>query len=368
MTARVSRTKPRELRLRLREGSSEIVIGDGLVGPGFLSFLRARLGVSKVRRSLFVADRRFLAQRPRLAARIGRRCFLVQGGERQKGIAAARRLWRELARREVLRDGCLVAIGGGVTLDLAGFVASTYMRGIETVLVPTTPLAMADAAVGGKTGVNLPEGKNLVGTFHQPRLVIVDRLTARSLPRRSYRSGLVELVKAALLEGGSLWRSVVATEGISIPLDPHLLEAAIAFKVRVVGRDEREAGERRILNLGHTLGHALEAATNYRHYLHGEAVAVGLVFSALLSERIYGFDSATTKTLATLLRNVRRPTPPGVAGYRDIRPFLSRDKKGALTGLSWVLLKAPGRPKIRDRVPASAIAAALRRTASMGFL
>ena len=177
------------------------------------------------------------------------------------------------------RSACVLAFGGGIAGDVGGFVAAVYMRGVDLIQVPTTLLAQVDAAVGGKTGVNLTEGKNLVGAFHQPRLVLMDPLTLTTLPDREYRAGLFEVVKHGIIRSRSLFDLMTNASERILARDPELLEKiiaeSVAIKAEVVRRDEKEGGLRRILNFGHTLGHAIEAQTGYRRLLHGEAVGYG---------------------------------------------------------------------------------------------
>ena len=188
------------------------------------------------------------------------------------------------------RSACVIAFGGGIVGDVAGFVAAAYMRGVDVIQVPTTLLAQVDAAVGGKTGVNLAKGKNLVGAFHQPRLVVMDPQTLTTLPDREYRAGLFEVVKHGIIRSRSLFDSMTNERGRILARDPELLEAiigeSVAIKADVVGRDEKEGGLRRILNYGHTLGHALEAETEYRRLLHGEAVGYGMIAAGFLAESL----------------------------------------------------------------------------------
>ncbi|MBL8693305.1 MAG: 3-dehydroquinate synthase [Planctomycetes bacterium] len=205
----------------------------------------------------------------------------VRAGERSKTMATASRLLEVLAEGGADRRSLVVACGGGVVTDLGGFVASLYMRGVDWVAVPTTLLAAVDAAIGGKTGVDLPQGKNLAGTIHPPKAVVIDLDAFRSLSARQWRSGLAEVVKIALALDGDFFELLEreAERGALEPENPQIeaiVRRAIELKAHVVERDERDSGIRRVLNLGHTTGHALEAATGYRRFLHGEAVAIGL--------------------------------------------------------------------------------------------
>ncbi len=294
-------------------------------------------------------------------------------GEERKTGETATRLDRQLARAAFHRTDAIVALGGGVVGDVAGFVASTYVRGIPLLQVPTTLLAMVDAAIGGKTGVNLPEGKNLVGTFHQPFGVVADLDTLRSLPERELRGGLAEVAKYALIAEPELGELVVeqadaifAREAV---LRPIVVRSA-AIKARVVAADEREGGIRAILNYGHTLGHALEglalagrlparrgAGTRLHH---GEAIAVGMVFAAWVSVLMGLAREEMVAEHRRLLAAVGLPTAwPGLS-WEDVRRFLVLDKKYA-GGTRLVLLRAPGDPVVQGDVGEDVLIEALRR-------
>jgi len=213
----------------------------------------------------------------------------VPPGEESKSLDQAARLFRELVRARLDRGSALIGLGGGVIGDLAGFTAATLFRGIRFINIPTTLLAQVDSSVGGKTGVNLPEGKNLVGAFHQPSLVVADVLTLRTLPEREFRSGLAEVVKHGMIAEEALFETLEKEADRILKRDPDLLRAIVskscAIKAKVVETDEREAGLRAMLNFGHTVGHAIEAALGYGTITHGEAVAHGMVMAAALSVR-----------------------------------------------------------------------------------
>ena len=214
--------------------------------------------------------------------------LLLEDGEAHKSFANVGRALQALAELGATRDACVIALGGGVIGDLAGFSAACWMRGIDFIQMPTTLLAMVDSSVGGKTGVNLPAGKNLAGAFHQPRAVFADIDTLASLPAREYRAGLAEVVKGAAIGDRDFFAWLEHNASGLEARDPALVTEAIARKVRykagVVARDETEQGERALLNLGHTFGHALETAGNYTTLLHGEGVAIGMMLAAQLSD------------------------------------------------------------------------------------
>ena len=259
----------------------------------------------------------------------------LRAGEEAKSFGAGERLWQEL---DLERTGTLVALGGGCTTDAAGFVAATYLRGIDWVTVPTTLVGQVDAAIGGKTGLDLPAGKNLVGAFHWPARTLVDPAVLETLPGRERRAGLAEVVKTGLLAGEKLWE---------LP-EPELVRRCAAFKTAVCLRDPMEHGERAILNLGHTFAHALEAASDYQ-LPHGEAVALGLTAALRLS----GLEEEA-QTVEELLE----PTPARVDADRAWAA-LQRDKKAVGGVPKLVLLEAPGRPLTGVELPAEDVRRAL---------
>lgn len=273
-------------------------------------------------------------------------CVLtVPTGEESKSLDEAARLCRELVRAGLDRGSAVLALGGGVIGDLAGFVAATLFRGVAFVNVPTTLLAQVDSSIGGKTGVNLPEGKNLVGTFYQPRLVMADVLTLRTLPAREFRSGLAEVVKHAMIGDAELFRLLEEDAEKILARDPATLEAVIArncaIKARVVEQDEREAGLRALLNFGHTVGHAVEAGLGYGAVTHGEAVAYGMLVAATLSVRRGLCAPADASRLEALLRRFDlvptvRPSP------ELLETYIVRDKKMRDGVLQFVLTAGVG--------------------------
>jgi 3-dehydroquinate synthase len=282
----------------------------------------------------------------------------VPAGEEAKTLQVYETLLHQLAIQEAHRDDPVVALGGGSVGDLAGFVASTYMRGVPFVQVPTTLLAQVDAAVGGKTAVNLPEGKNLVGSFAQPRVVIADVAALATLPDRELRSGLAEVAKVALTLDADLLEMLERDPGPVLARDPGTLELVVehcvAAKARTVAEDERDAGRRLILNYGHTLGHALERLDAFAGRSHGEAVAVGMVFAARLAGSrgmaSTGLAGRTSRLLASLGLDTDGPLPDTdalLAAFRLDKKY--RHKKDA-SGVRFVLLEDVGRPAVVDDV------------------
>jgi 3-dehydroquinate synthase len=269
----------------------------------------------------------------------------VPAGEASKSLAQAESLLRQLAQQKLPRSGTIVVLGGGVVGDLAGFVAGTYLRGINFVQVPTTLLAMVDSSVGGKTAVNLPEGKNLVGAFHQPKLVIADLETLSTLPKREFAAGMAEVIKYAVIRDRALFTRVA--KGVK-PSDPDLeeiVEKCVAIKARIVEHDEFETkGERALLNFGHTIGHAIEKATGFKRYLHGEAIALGMRAAAWLSVGQAGLPESDAKAIEAALEANHLPTKlhPSV-DKEAVLAALGNDKKIAADGGNrWVLAKTLG--------------------------
>ncbi len=266
----------------------------------------------------------------------------LQGGEGAKTLEVYGKALSWLAERGLPRNATLLVVGGGTLTDLGGFVAATYLRGIPYLAFPTTTLAVVDASVGGKTGLNLPEGKNLVGAFHFPRRVYAEVGALKTLPPFTFREGLVEAFKHGLIAGDE---ALLEVEGLS-PESPFLedyLARAVAVKVAVTEEDPLERGKRRLLNLGHTLGHALEART--RHALpHGAAVAYGLLYAALLGKALGGED-----LLAPIRRLLLWLSPPKLPPlkWEELLPYLLRDKKKVSESLHWVVPLGLGRLQVR---------------------
>jgi 3-dehydroquinate synthase len=269
-------------------------------------------------------------------------------GEAAKSLEVAGTLWREMLRLGGKRDSRLIALGGGSLCDLGGFVAACFLRGIEVAQLPSTLLAQVDASVGGKTAIDLPEGKNTVGAFHQPSLVIADTELLATLDRAELASGLVEVIKMAALLDLELLARVerdlpLLLAGDAAALAP-VVAAAVAAKIRVVEEDPREADRRRLLNFGHTLGHALEAAHGYTGLRHGEAVAHGIRFALRLARR-RGLDPGEADRLEALLDRLSLPALPAMSAA-PLLDAMRRDKKAREAGLVWVLPRALGQGEL----------------------
>ncbi|MGH8899756.1 MAG: 3-dehydroquinate synthase [Egibacteraceae bacterium] len=286
------------------------------------------------------------------AAGLAVELITVPDGEEAKSLDVLASLYHRLAAIPLGRNDVVVALGGGVVGDLAGFAAATWNRGVALVQVPTTLLAQVDAAIGGKTAVNLPEGKNLVGAFHQPIGVVADTATLASLPTRERRAGLGEVAKYGFIADPAVLELLESCPDEAVAGDTVLLteivRRGVTVKARVVGADERESGERALLNYGHTVGHAIEALTGYRTYRHGEAVALGMVFAARLGERLGVTEPGLADRTVTLLRGVGLPTGGLRLDPARVWDLLARDKK-ARGGVRFVLCRRPGVAMVVDQ-------------------
>ena len=289
---------------------------------------------------------------------------ILPDGEAHKTLDCTARIFAALAAMQASRDACIIALGGGVIGDLGGFAAACWMRGIACVQMPTTLLAMVDSSVGGKTGVNLPQGKNLVGAFHQPRAVIADTDTLATLPERELRAGFAEVIKYAALGDAEFFSWLETHADALLAREPATLAHAIAtccrHKAAIVARDETEQGERALLNFGHTFGHALETVRGHGTLLHGEAVAIGMVVAARLSTRLGMAAAVDTERLATLLARFGLPTAIPVGTDIDaLLKAMQLDKKNLSGKLRLVVWHGIGRAEIVDGVDAAAVLAVL---------
>lgn len=319
-----------------------VLITDRRVGPLYLEGVRAALGQAKLRVSAIEVD----------------------AGERSKSVAVAQRLWEELVEVGATRQSVVVALGGGVVGDLAGFVAATFARGLKLLQIPTTLLAQVDSSVGGKVAINLPKAKNMVGAFWQPSGVLIDTDTLATLPQREYRAGLAEVVKygAALDEAFFVWleEHVEAVLGREPQALAYLIGRCCQLKAAIVVEDERElSGQRALLNYGHTFGHAFEAVTDYDVLLHGEAVAMGMVCAARLAERLGRIDAQMVQRQQRLLEAFGLPTAPPELAPDSVLAAMLHDKKATGRGLRFVLLEGLGRAELVEEVKEADIRAVL---------
>ena len=290
--------------------------------------------------------------------------LVLPDGESAKTLASAERIFEALANARLTRDGTVVALGGGVIGDLAGFAAACWMRGIRFVQVPTTLLAMVDSSVGGKTGVNIAHGKNLVGAFHQPSLVLADLAALDTLPDRQLRAGLAEVIKYGAIVDADFFGWLEHNATALCAREPDALAHAVAqsctHKARIVARDERESGERALLNFGHTFAHALEQVTGYTTLLHGEAVAIGMLQAARLSAAQGLAEHEPAQRLEALLMAMALPTaPPLGLDPQALLDAMALDKKARGSSLRFVLWDRIGAARIVDDVPRAAVLAIL---------
>ena len=289
--------------------------------------------------------------------------LILPDGEAHKTLANVDAVFDRLAALGATRDATIIALGGGVIGDLAGFAAACWMRGIDFVQMPTTLLAMVDSSVGGKTGVNLPAGKNLVGAFHQPRAVVADTSTLSTLPLREYRAGLAEVVKYAAIGDAVFFAWLEANVEALNARDPGALAEAIAVSCRhkagVVARDEHEHGERALLDFGHTFGHALETATGYGTLLHGEAVAIGMLLAARLSSALDFAPIGDARRLEALLSAFGLPVTPPPSDPQRLLELMRLDKKNLAGTLRLILWRGIGRAEIVPGVDEGSILSVL---------
>jgi 3-dehydroquinate synthase len=289
---------------------------------------------------------------------------LIPDGERAKRLPTVARLYDVMVKRRMDRSAGLIAFGGGVVGDVGGFAAATYLRGIRLVQVPTTLLAQVDSAIGGKVGVNLPAGKNLVGAFHPPSLVVCDPALLRTLPRREFRAGLYEVVKYGVIRSRALFDRVAASLPAIFAHDPAILSPIIAeccqIKADVVSTDERESGPRRILNFGHTIGHALEAVTKYRRFRHGEAIGYGMLAAAHISVARGSLSRDDDSRLKALITQMGPLPVVGDLRVAEALEAISLDKKVLRGRLHFVLARGIGVTSIVDDVTPAELRAAMR--------
>ena len=355
------------LTVPLGDRSYPIHIGDGLLGDAAL--LAAVLPARRV--AVVTNDIVGPLYLPRLQATwaaAGATPLLeivLPDGERHKTLPTVSRILDTLVANRFARDDLVVALGGGVVGDMAGFAAACYQRGIGFVQMPTTLLAQVDSSVGGKTGVNHPGGKNLIGAFHQPKAVIADTATLATLPPRELRAGLAEVVKHALICDAAFFSWLEANADALLALDPaalaHAVHRCCTIKAGVVSRDERETGERALLNLGHTFGHAIEQVTGFGPWLHGEAVGVGLAMAAGMSQRAGWLPAADAARLDALLARLGlRTEARGAVTPQAARAAMQLDKKVQGGRVRLVLLKGIGQAFVTADWPTDAFDATLQ--------
>lgn len=291
------------------------------------------------------------------------RMAVVPAGESAKTFCWAQRLYDEALLAGIDRKRPIIALGGGVVGDLAGFVAATFLRGVPFVQLPTTLLAQVDSSVGGKVAVNHPQGKNLIGAFYQPHLVAADVTTLDTLPDREWAGGLAEVVKYGAIFDASflawLEKHAVALRQKSRAEIEYVIGVCCRHKAAIVAEDEKETGRRALLNFGHTMGHAIESATSFAHYIHGEAVAIGMVGAAYLGELCGVTAPGTCERLERILKTFGLPIRSAVCSAGQLEPLLMHDKKVAEGALHWVLLQEAGAAFVTKEATNTNIRAAL---------
>lgn len=354
-------------RVRLGSRSYNIIIGpDVLTGAGGEI---ARLS----RRALVVTNRRVYGLfGKKLAGGLDRagvrwEAMLLPDGERHKKMAAVEKIHDRLIKGRYGRDAVVVALGGGVIGDIVGFAAATYMRGISLAQAPTTLLSQVDSSVGGKTGVNHPGGKNLIGAFYQPGVVLADISVLKSLPDTEIRCGVAEVIKYGLIASAKFFKFLEGAIEALTALEPgvtiEVVRRSCRIKAKVVSEDEKESGRREILNFGHTVGHAIEAVTKYRRYKHGYAVAMGMVTASILSEMKGGLKDGDVGRITSLISGAGLPVSiPKSISDKELVKAMQLDKKVREGVIRFALLDGIGRCEINDNVSKKEIYEALRRS------
>ena len=322
------------------QGQQCIIISNETVAPLYLESVRAQLAHKTVH-SIILPD-----------------------GEQYKQQQTLELIYNGLMQQKADRQTTLLALGGGVIGDMTGFAAATFMRGIPFIQIPTTLLAMVDSSVGGKTGINHPLGKNMIGAFHQPQAVFIDMNTLSTLPERELSAGLAEIVKYGLINDAPFLHWLDQNADALLAKAPQVMNQAIYHscqcKADLVAADEREAGQRALLNLGHTFGHAIEAGMGYGHYLHGEAVAIGMVMAAQLSVRLGWINPDDLQFITQLLKKFRLPTePPQQMNADDFLRYMTQDKKAMNGQIRLILLKELGQSVIHENISQPTLKAAI---------
>jgi 3-dehydroquinate synthase len=354
---------PRTVNVPLGQRSYRIQIGSGLLARLGNACARLELG----RSCAIISDTNVAAHHAEAAvkslAAAGFKPLLIKiaSGETAKSLKTVATCYDRLAAKRLERKSFVVALGGGVVGDLAGFVAATYLRGVPFVQIPTTLLAQVDSSVGGKVGVNLNAGKNLVGAFYQPRLVLCDLDTLNTLPEREYRSGLAEVIKYGIIYDARLFSrlerdvpKLLAREATTLA---QVIGRCCQIKAEVVQEDETEGGLRAILNFGHTIGHGLEAISRYGKYLHGEAISIGQVAAAQLSQTLTGLAAKDVQRIVDLFKNAGLPTSVSLSRTQrsQLLNAMQLDKKVSAGEIKFVLARSIGRVEFGHRVPSKAL-------------
>ena len=352
----------KKIKVKAGKSSYEVILSAGLL----------RHAGREIRRVLPRRDSRvFVVTSPRVrahwgeslerslrAAKLPHHVLEMDDGEPAKKLATVEFVADQMVKAGADRKSVVVAFGGGVVGDSAGFLAATFMRGIPVIQIPTTLLAQVDASIGGKTGVNLRSGKNLIGAFHQPLAVLVDPDVLRTLDEREFRSGLFEALKCGVIRDNKLFSLMENDAATILKWDPEaltsIIQSAIEVKAQVVSKDEKESGLRRILNYGHTIGHALEAATGYSQLLHGEAVGWGMIAAAEIARDVRVCSAKTAERIKAAVK-AYGPLPRVVARTDEVVARLAADKKAVSGSIHFVLPEKIGKVKIVSGVPTEVI-------------
>ncbi|MEK7376211.1 MAG: 3-dehydroquinate synthase [Candidatus Margulisiibacteriota bacterium] len=370
----------KKLWLRFPDKSSEIVIGSDILSRLGGELLRKSFSSRAVIISDPIVNRLYapIVRQSLKAAGFKTESLIIPSGERNKSLAIAEKLYHNLIKLKISRDCVMIALGGGVTGDLVGFVSSTFMRGINFVQVPTTLLAQVDAGIGGKTAVNLPQAKNIVGTFYQPSIVFIDVSTLITLPAKEIRNGLAEIIKYGVIKDARLFEYLEKQVlGLKNPklLNPsdfkellgvweNIVERSAGIKAKIVEADEKEIkGGRMILNFGHTIGHAIESLLEYRGVSHGEAVAIGMAAASRIAYKLKMISERSVKRLIALIEAVNLPsTISRKIEAEDILAKLILDKKVRDGKINFVLPASIGSIRVRSDVPVKILREALKET------
>jgi 3-dehydroquinate synthase len=361
----------KKIKVRSASGTYEVLCGRGVAAQS----ARRVAGLGRHGAVFLISSPRVWkhlgARLEKMFAGVHRATVLFDDRESAKTLSTVERACRQLVRAGADRCAVLVAVGGGVVGDVAGFVAASYARGVGLVHIPTTLVAQVDSAIGGKTGVNLPEGKNLVGAFYPPKLVVADPDLLRTLPPREFRSGIYEIVKYGIIGDPQLFEFLERKMEKLLRRDPAALDfvigRSVAQKARVVSRDERESGLREILNFGHTFAHALESVTRYRKYLHGEAVAWGMIAASNLAVARSMFSARDASRVTNLIARVGPLPPWPSAPPARLMAAMQADKKTRSGRLRFVLPECIGRVRCGVNADSQMLTQVMRECASPGL-
>jgi len=356
-----------KIRVKLGERSYDICIGSNIIGK-----IGAKL------KSLNSIPKTAIISNPTVYGLYGKKVLnsikssgfdavpvIIPDGERYKDVSIVQKIYGELLRHRLDRKSALIALGGGVIGDITGFVASTYMRGIAYMQIPTTLLAQVDSSVGGKTGVNHKLGKNMIGSFYQPKLVWIDIDTLKTLPQKEVFAGLAEVIKYGVIWDARLFAFLENNRDKILRLDKksltHIIKCSCEIKAAVVSKDEREAGLRAILNYGHTIGHAIETATGYKKYLHGEALAIGMHTEARLAERLGIVSEKSVRKIKSLIDSYGLPSEtPSKINLKSMMSSMQLDKKAVAGELKFILPERIGKVRIQKGIKEGLIREALK--------